>query len=64
MNLDLIHVLAVYRVVDFVPAEKKLLYTVKLEVHTVYQRFLTSWQKHTPKDISYTRSVQARIKIS
>ena len=24
----------------------------ELEVHTVYQRFLTSWQRPTPKDIS------------
>ena len=43
--------LSVYQVVDFVPAEKILVHR-ELEVHTVYQRFLTSWQRPTPKEIS------------
>ena len=36
---------------EFVPAGKILVHR-KLEVYTVYQRFLTSWQRPTPKDIS------------
>ena len=64
MNLDLIHFLAVFelsstiRVVDFVPAGK-ILANRELEVHTVYQKCLTSWQRPTPLVIlhAYTRCV-------
>ena len=57
MNLDLYgcpqieYHLSVYRVVDFIPAGKIRVHR-ELEVHTVFQRFLTSWQGPTPKDIS------------
>ena len=51
----------------------KILAHRELEVHTVYQRFLTRWQRPTPKDISSYFAclyhvcgyrLQARIKVS
>ena len=62
-----LQLLSVYRVVGFVPAGKILVHR-ELEVHTVYQRFLTSWQRPTPKDISgylhaYTRCVATDYKL-
>ena len=76
MNLDLIHFwlsLVPFVRVDFVPAGKILVHR-ELEVPTVYQRFLTSWQRPiNPRTFlvilqAYTRCVrsyrlQARIKF-
>ena len=47
-----------YQVVDFVSVGKIRVQN-EVEVHTVYQRFLTSWQRPTPWVIlyAYTRCV-------
>ena len=77
MNLNLIllgkyiTILSVYRV-DFVPAGKIIVHR-EVEVHAVYQRFLTSWQRPTPKEISgyfaylcqlCSYKLQARIEVA